>query len=140
MYVKRADAYLGGGNWRQASVDFRRAANGFPSYADALDRWREIPPSRARRMYLDLKTFDDSKRQSVKVWIKQLQGPGEPEAEGYVLQQFELNCGVGQLRLISFANYDAAGELMRNGQGNRWSSPIPETVGETVYNGACRSN
>jgi hypothetical protein len=138
--MKRADAYLGGGNWRQASVDFRRAASGFPNYADALDRWREIAPSGTRRMYLDLKTFDDSKRQSVKVWIKQLQGRGEPGAEDYVLQQYELNCGGGQLRLVSFANYDASGELMRNGQGSRWSSPIPETVGETVYSGACRSN
>jgi tetratricopeptide (TPR) repeat protein len=140
LYIKRADAYLGEGNWHQASVEFRRAANGFPSYADALDRWQEIVPAGGQRMYVDLKTFDDAKRQSVKVWIKLLQAPGEPNTVGYTLRQFELNCIGSQLRPISFANYDASGELTRSSQGGRWSSPIPETLGETVYNGACRPN
>jgi tetratricopeptide (TPR) repeat protein len=140
LYMKRADAYLGEGNWHQASVEFRRAANGFPSYADALDRWREIAPMGRQRMYVDLKTFDDAKHQSVKVWVKQFQGPGEPNTIGYTLQQFELNCMGGELRPISFANYNASGELTRSGQGGRWSSPVPETLGEAVYSGACRPN
>src|SRR5262249_1448041 len=42
LYLKRSDAYLKNGNWRRASIDFRRAINGFPDYADVVDRWREI--------------------------------------------------------------------------------------------------
>ncbi|NOJ41054.1 tetratricopeptide repeat protein [Bradyrhizobium australiense] len=141
VYMKRADAYLGAGNWRQASKEFRRAMNGFPAYAEALDRWREIGSATKQRIYVDLKTFDDAKRQSVKVWIKQLQGLGKPGASDFVLLQFELNCLTSQLRQVSFTNYDAAGELTRSGQASgRWSSPIPETLGEIVHSGACRSH
>jgi hypothetical protein len=42
IYLKRMDACLKAGNWRQASMDFRRGVNGFPDYANVVDRWREV--------------------------------------------------------------------------------------------------
>ena len=41
LYLKRSEAYVKAGNWRKAAVEFRRAIDGFPSYADAADRWRQ---------------------------------------------------------------------------------------------------
>jgi hypothetical protein len=45
LFLKRSDAYLKTGNWHLASIDFRRAVNGFPDYANVVDRWREIGQS-----------------------------------------------------------------------------------------------
>jgi tetratricopeptide (TPR) repeat protein len=140
LYLKRADAYVGRGNWHGASIEFRRAANGFPTYADALDRWREIGATRSARTYVDLKTFDDKRHDSVTVWIKQSSGPDEAATGPYALKRFELNCPASQIRLVSFANYDGSGQVVGSGQGGRWDSVIPDTFGETVYNGACRGS
>jgi hypothetical protein len=77
-----------------------------------------------------MKTFDDAHSGAIKLWIKEARGAGE--AIGYyALWQWELNCGARQIRTVSFANYDASGELTSSGQGGRWQSIIPETVGET---------
>jgi tetratricopeptide (TPR) repeat protein len=42
IYLTRSDAYLQKGDWRRASIDFRRATNGFPDYAAVIDRWRQF--------------------------------------------------------------------------------------------------
>lgn len=122
------------------SIDFRRAVNGFPDYADVIDRWREIGQTADARSYIDMKTFfDDAHIGTIKLWIKQARGASQAIGP-YALMQFDLNCGTRQLRTVSFANYDASGNLTSSGQGGRWESIIPETFGETLYNGACRSN
>jgi tetratricopeptide (TPR) repeat protein len=51
LYLKRSDAYLKKGNWHRASIEFRRATNGFPDYASAIDRWREIGPTKGGQKY-----------------------------------------------------------------------------------------
>jgi hypothetical protein len=53
LFLKRSDAYLKTGNWRLASIDFRRAVNGFPDYANVVDRWREIGQSADETSYID---------------------------------------------------------------------------------------
>ena len=58
----------------------------------------------------------------------------------YALLQFELNCGANQVRTILVANYDASGKLVGNFQGTRWDSIGPDTLGEILFNGACRTN
>jgi hypothetical protein len=40
----------------------------------------------------------------------------------------------------SLANYDASGDLVGSREGSRWASIIPDTVAETLYSGACRTN
>jgi tetratricopeptide (TPR) repeat protein len=138
LYLKRSDAYLKKGNWHLASVDFRRAINGFPDYADAVDRWREIGQS-DRRTYIDMKTFDDAHNDSIKIWIKQFRGASSDDGPHQLLQ-FELNCRARQIRPLSLANYDASGSLVGSREGGRWASIIPDTIGETLYIGACRAN
>ena len=139
LYLKRSDAYLKTGNWHLASIDFRRAVNGFPDYADVVDRWREIGQTADARSYIDMKTFDDAHSGAIKLWIKQAWGASEAIGP-YTLQQFELNCGARQLRTLSFANYDPSGELTSSRQGSRCESIIPESFGETLNTHACRSN
>jgi tetratricopeptide (TPR) repeat protein len=139
VYLKRSDAYLKKGNWHLASIDFRRATNGFPDYADAVDRWREIVEMPDGRSYIDMKTFDDARKDSIKVWIKQSRGASSDDGP-YELRRFELNCGASQIRTLSTANYDALGNLVGSREGGRWASIIPDTIGETFYSGACRAN
>jgi tetratricopeptide (TPR) repeat protein len=136
VYLKRSDAYLKKGNWHRASIDFRRAINGFPGYADAVDRWREIGQMAGSRTYIDMKTFDDARSDSINVWIKQARGASEATGP-YELRRFELNCGARQIRAVSLANYDASGNLVGSREGGRWESIVPDTAGETLYSGAC---
>jgi tetratricopeptide (TPR) repeat protein len=138
LYLKRSEAYLKRGSWHLASIDFRRAINGFPNYADAVDRWREIGPG-DRRTYIDMKTFDDTRHDSIKIWIKQFRGANSDDSPHQLLQ-FELNCRARQIRTLSLANYDASGSLVGSREGGRWASIIPDTIGETLYSGACRAN
>jgi tetratricopeptide (TPR) repeat protein len=136
LYLKRSDTYLLKGNWPRASVDFRRAVNGFPAYADVIDRWREIGRTADARNYIDMKTFDSARNDSIKFWLKA--GPNSGENEGpYKVSRFELNCRANQLRTLSFANYDAGGQIIGSGGGGRWVSIFPESIGEMLHNGAC---
>jgi len=139
VYLKRSDAYLKKGSWHQASIEFRRAINGFPDYADVVDRWREIGRTGDSRSYIDMKTFDDARNDSMKLWIKQARGASEADGP-YQLLRFQLNCGARQIRTLSLANYDASGDLVGSREGGRWASIIPDTIGETLYSGACRAN
>jgi hypothetical protein len=138
LYIKRSDAYLVKGDWRRATVDFRRAVNGFSTYADAIDRWREIGQAADTRNYIDMKTFDGARNDSIKVWIKQSPKLGGDESP-YKVLQFELNCRANQMRTLSFANYDAGGLIIGGGESGGWGSVFPETLGEVLFNGACRS-
>ena len=54
--------------------------------------------------------------------------------------RFELNCGATRLRALSRANYDSSGTLTQTREGGAWQSIIPDTLGEALYNGACKSN
>jgi tetratricopeptide (TPR) repeat protein len=137
LYLKRSDAYLKAGKWRNAAVEFRRAVNGFPEYANAVDRWREIG-SHSTHLYIDLKTFDEANNASVKLWVKQARSS---EGQGpYSVQRYELNCVSRQLRTLSLAGYDASGNLNFSREGGQWESIIPDTMGEQLASGACQSN
>ena len=139
LYLKRSDAYLKAGNWHSAGLEFRRAVDGFPSYADAIDRWREISSQRDSHLSIDMKTFDDGRSDSAKLWIKQSHSSNDI-ASPYSVEQYELNCGARQIRTVSFANYDASGNVIGSREGGKWGSVVPDTLGETLLNGMCRSN
>jgi tetratricopeptide (TPR) repeat protein len=139
LYVKRASAYLGAGDWHSAAVDFRRAENGAPDFSKLLDdeRWGEIAPQQHGRVYIDMKTFDDDRSASATVWIKKVQSSGD-DTGPYSLRQFELNCSLRQIRTVSIADYDASGQFTGSREGGTWESIFPQTLGETIYNGVCR--
>jgi hypothetical protein len=137
LYLKRSDAYLKAGNWHKAAMEFRRAVNGFPDYADAVDRWREISSQQHAHLYIDMKTFDDTRSDAAKLWIKQVRGSTDA-AGAYSVEQYELNCGARQIRTASLANYDASGTFMGSREYGKWGNVVPDTLGETLLDGMCR--
>jgi len=135
LYLKRSDAYLKKGNWHRASIEFRRAS-AIPSWV--ADRWREIGPTTDGQNYIDMQTFDDTRKDSIKLWVKKASGSSESSGP-YSLVRFELNCPAGRLRTLSFANYDGSGQLTGSRNGGVWQAIAPETFGEIVSSGACRA-
>jgi tetratricopeptide (TPR) repeat protein len=138
LYLKRSDAYLAEGDWHNGAADFRRAINGFPQYANAVDRWRKIEPFQHTELYIDLETFDDSRNNSVKAWTKQFAALGDTSGP-YSLNQYEFDCDQRQLRQISFAHYSAFGRLLASRGTGQWESSIPDTLGESLLNHVCRT-
>jgi tetratricopeptide (TPR) repeat protein len=137
LYLKRLDVHAKAGNWREAAIEFRRVANGFPEYSD--DRWREMSQVRNSygHVYIDLKTFEVAPGGSVKFWIKQARDSSDV-AGPYSLGQWEFDCGARRVRMVSVVNYDASGKPLGNSQGSKWESVVPGTFGETLHNVACR--
>jgi tetratricopeptide (TPR) repeat protein len=139
LYIKRSDSYLKKGDWRSALVDFHRATNGFPDYAAGLDRWRQFEETYNAYSYVDMKNFDDANDGSVKLSIKQAHGVKEAPGP-YELYRFELNCSAEKIRTLSWAEYDASGTLKKSGEGGRWGSIWPNTLGEILEHGACSNS
>jgi hypothetical protein len=52
-------------------IDFRRATNGFPAYAETIDYWRQFSETSNAHSYIDMKSFDDARDGSVQLSIKQ---------------------------------------------------------------------
>jgi tetratricopeptide (TPR) repeat protein len=136
LYIKRSDAYLKKGDLRRALIDFRRVTNGFPDYAVGVDRWRQFGQTSDAHNYIDMTTFDDAPDGSVQLWIKQARG-GNDGRSPYELFHFELNCNAEKIRTLSWAEYDASETLLRSGNGGKWGSIWPETLGKLLENGAC---
>jgi len=139
LFIKRSDAYLRKGDWRSALIDFRRATNGFPDYAAAIDRWRQFDETFNTHSYIDMKNFDDAGDGSLKLWIKQAHGVNDALGP-YELYRFELNCSAEKIRTLSWVEYGALGSLVKSGEGGRWGSIWPATLGQILEDGACSNN
>jgi tetratricopeptide (TPR) repeat protein len=138
LYLKRSEAYVKAGNWRKAAVEFRRAIDGFPSYADAADRWQQIGPQRDSHVYVDMKTLNEARSDSATLWIKQTRGT-EGDDKPHSVEQYELNCGSRQIRRLSAASYDASGNVIGSHEGGDWATVVPDSLGETLLDGMCGS-
>ena len=68
LYLKRSDAYLKKGDWHRARSRYRRADALPRSYVP--DRWREISRTKTARNYIDMKAFDDTRKDAVRLWMK----------------------------------------------------------------------
>jgi hypothetical protein len=136
LYIKRADAYLMAGQYRNATLDYRRAVNSFLKCGDTIERWHPIQTGATANFFLDLKGADFARNDAMRVWIKRTKGPLD-DGRPYALDQFEINCGAHQIKAASTASYDKAGNLLGARQGDKWESVIPDTLGETLSNGMC---
>jgi hypothetical protein len=137
LYLKRSDIKLKAGKWHSAFVDFERASRGFPQYASAIERWREIGARDKEHTFLDMKTFDDAHGESLRLWIKQSQGALDASAP-YSVQQFELNCTTRQILSLSFANYSGDGNVIGASEGGKWETIVPDSFAENLFNGSCQ--
>ena len=139
LFIKRSDAYLRKGDWRSALIDFHRATNGFPEYAAGIDSWRQFDETYNTRSYVDMKNLDDARDESVKLSIKQAHGVNDAPGP-YEISRFELNCSAEKIRTLSWVEYGALGSLVKSGEGGRWGSIWPATLGQILEDGACSNN
>ena len=105
-------------------MEFRRAVDGFPSYADVIDRWREISSQKDSHISIDMKTFDGGRSDSARLWIKQSHDSNDAGGP-YSVEQYELNCGAREIRTVSFANYDASGNVIGSREGGNQGASCP---------------
>jgi hypothetical protein len=83
-----------------------------------------------------MENFDDAHDGLVKLSIKQAH-KGNNVPGPYELYRFELNCSAEKIRALSWAEYDASGSLKKSGEGGRWGSIWPATLGKILEDGAC---
>jgi len=136
LYVKRGDTYLICGDWRKAILDYNRAAKGFPSYEEAIDRWRPLTKDKETisPIYLDFKTIEKSGTHIVKFWIK-----SNNKNSQEFLENCEINCSSKQMHVLEFLLYDENGDAVQRTGTTRWQSIIPDSFGEVLYNHLCKS-
>jgi len=130
LYLKRSDAYLNKGDWHRASIEYRRADALPRSYVP--DRWREISRTKTARNYIDMKTFDDTRKDAVRLWIKEARDSGESVGP--------YSLSANRIRTLSYASYDASGELTASRDGGSWQVIVPDSAGEVFYSGVCRGS
>lgn len=134
-YLKRCETYLLMGKYRAAATDYRRAVNSFENYGDSVERWHAIQTNPEMTILLDLKSADFSRKDAMRAWIKRQRGSEENRAHS--VEQYEINCETRQIRMLSSANYNNAGDLIGSRQASKWDSVTPDTLGEIVSNGMC---
>jgi hypothetical protein len=86
-----------------------------------------------------MENFDDARDGSVKLSIKQAHRVNDAPGR-YELYRFELNCSTEKIRALSWAEYDASGTLVKSGEGGRWGSIWPATLGKILEDGACSNS
>lgn len=70
-----------------------------------------------------------------------LRAHGPSDAAGPCsVEQYELNCISRQIRTVSFATYNALGTVVGSHEGGQWAGVVPDTLGESLFDGRCRSN
>jgi tetratricopeptide (TPR) repeat protein len=132
-YVGRADAYLKSGKYRQAATDYQRAAHLIPSYSPVVgeDRWKEVTSDGGTTYSVDASTMDFSKAYP-SLWLKSVASDGSS-----VMENYQFNCTSKEIKGVSRTRYDVAGNRIGSTGQQGWESVVPETVGETLYNGMC---
>ena len=134
----------------QHSLSYQGRAEAYLRSQQWVDRWREIEQASDETIYIDMRTFDDRHIDAIKIWIKELGAPRNhakskeswsQDGEGpHELTQYELNCIARRLRSVSSVSYDISGNVVGHRAGGGWDVIVPDTLGETLYNGACKHN
>ncbi|MCC7496947.1 MAG: tetratricopeptide repeat protein [Bryobacterales bacterium] len=130
LYEKRGDAYLKSGDFRRGVLDFNRIFHGIPNFADTVERWRSLGSGK-ENWYLDVKSVEFGS--TSRLWIKTAR-----KDKTYTIAAYEIDCKGRRLNSSSSATYDQQDQLVNSSEASSgWLRIIPETIGETLYNGAC---
>ncbi|HUI82258.1 MAG TPA: surface-adhesin E family protein [Bryobacteraceae bacterium] len=132
-YEKRTDAYLKDLRFRKAVADYHRAVAGTDDDGRFIERWRSLGKAGKEEQFLDMKSATFGTNPSL--WIK------TNKTKGYEVQSLEFDCTNHRLRTLSFLMYDEDGKVTSSSDGERFFQPIiPDTVGEQLLTGACRTD
>jgi tetratricopeptide (TPR) repeat protein len=134
-YEKRGDAYLHLGRFRLAIADFRRIYSAMPDFASSLERWRSVGTTNdGDALSVDVKAAEPTEN-GLRLWLKSVSKSGSSEVELY-----EADCSRHSLRVSARVQYARGGEVTsRSDEEQPWQRPVPGTVGESLYDGACAS-
>jgi tetratricopeptide (TPR) repeat protein len=132
-YEKRTDAYLKDLRFRKALADYHRAVSGTDNDGRFIERWRSLSIAGKEEQFLDMKSMTFGMNPSL--WIK------TSKAKGDEVQSLEFDCTNRSIRTLSFITYDENGKVISSSDGDRvFRRVIPDTVGEQLLTGACRTD
>jgi len=132
-YEKRGDAYLRMRDFRHGVLDFMRIYDGMPSFSDSTDRWRQIGTTSAGdNYYLDVKTAEFPASGIVHMWVKEIQ------KKQSLTTEYQVQCKTRMLNAVSGVVYDSSGKLLHSSEFETgWERVVPDSIGESFYQGAC---
>jgi tetratricopeptide (TPR) repeat protein len=135
LYEKRGDTYLRSGDFRRGILDFTRIFKGIPNFSDSTDRWRTLGRTADQEDYfLDVKSAEFPGDGPVRIWLKFV---GKKETQTV---ENELDCNAKRMKRASIVTYDSNGTVLTSSEvSSGWQGIVPDTIGEQLYNGACRS-
>ena len=140
-YSHRGDAYWLSKNYRKALADYQRILNGLPQfikdYPDMFERWKPFFVVQDGIEYIDVRTVDLQNDEGVKLWVKGVVNTaGKPSTSS--LQETHINCVSRSIRVLSSTKYDSKGTVIGAVSAGEWSSILPDTLGEALYDGMCK--
>lgn len=137
LYVKRGDAYLNLGYYTKAIEDYNRV-KAFPTYAKYFEewgRWKLFATNSVGEYYIDIKTITYPVKGNVRFWTKGMYNKPQKDKVAYSIQNVEINQSSRMIKVISFNEYDSAGNLLNIGGPGVWDSIVPGSIGEVLYEG-----
>jgi tetratricopeptide (TPR) repeat protein len=134
LYQKRGVAYLKMGNYRRGILDFRRIYVGFPDSADFTERWRTIGSAQSGKTYaIDVRRSEVLPSKPVQLWVKETEVRGSSNVIA-----FGIDCNSEKIRTDSSVSYNAGGGVSGSSDySSGWSSVVPDSIGEQLWNGVC---
>jgi tetratricopeptide (TPR) repeat protein len=132
LYENRGDAYLASGDFRNAGKEYDRARHMDANFI--MERWKSISKSPEKDILLDMQTIDVTNESLVSIWIKRTAANSSTYSE----EKLQIDCVARKMRVLGYANYNAAGNLTSSRDtGTEWELIVPETIGERFAHGAC---
>lgn len=138
LYINRADACLCNLEFKKAIREYKRALNGFPDYADAIERWRLFSTSPRSQHFLDIKNVEIRSGQA-EFWCKEIFSEVQQNGKAYTLTHWMVLCSSKIIKLNESIDYDSDGSVLNTWSGADWRKVVPDTFGEFLYKGWCES-
>lgn len=131
FYESRGDTYLAERSFRKAGNDYARAHHTDASYV--VNRWKAISTNPEVEYSIDTQTLDFTNANTVSLWLKTLRGKSGSSVE----EQYQIDCSGREIKLISSMTHNSSGRETSFGPEGDWQPIVPDTLGETLYNGMC---
>jgi tetratricopeptide (TPR) repeat protein len=136
LYAKRSDAFLAGGLFHKAAIEYGRIVGAYPE-GSKFERWRQIGPRKGRSLYVDLQSFGDSDSVFVSFPLKEMLG-AERESGPYNVVHYKFNCSTHHVQRKSVERYDSFDSLVNTSKPNdSWQTVTPGSFDEHLANSAC---
>jgi tetratricopeptide (TPR) repeat protein len=136
LYAKRSDAFLAGGSFHKAAIEYGRIMGAYPE-GSKFERWRQIGPRKGRSLYIDLQSFEDSDSLFVSFAFKEILGK-DSESGPYNVVHYKFNCSTHHVQHTTVERYDSFDSLENTSKPNEsWQTVTPGSFDEYLATSAC---